>query len=288
MYIKRIKPGKGAIFMIRTDLAAESVLQIDTDTYGGVAVQTDTNEKAELRIQRIHIFTEQAARQLGKAVGRYITITMTDGSMDNYSEYTKLRCELIAGELKALLRPQGTTLVAGLGNRNITPDAVGPLCADRIFATRHIRTLAKELDTGDLSDVCAVQPGVLGQTGIEASDLIKAVCERVGAKTVIAVDALACADTANLGRTIQITDTGISPGSGVANSRKELSERTLGARCIAVGIPTVTDHGSGSEAMMVTPRNIDLLVKNGADYIAMAINLKLQPSLSYEDLLSLV
>ena len=274
--------------MIRTDLAAESILQVDTDTDGGVAVQTKAYEQAKLEIQRIHIFTERAAKQLGKPVGRYVTVTAADESLDNYSDYTKLRCELIAGELKALLKPQGTTLVAGLGNRNITPDAVGPLCADRIFATRHIKTLAREIDSSDLSDVCAVQPGVLGQTGIEASDLVKAVCERVGAAAVIAVDALACADTANLGRTIQLTDTGISPGSGVANSRKELSRRTLGADCIAVGIPTVTDHGSGSEAMMVTPRSIDLLVKNAADLIAMAINLALQPSLSYEELLSLV
>ena len=274
--------------MIRTDLAAESILQVDTDTDGGVAVQTKVYEQAKLEIQRIHIFTERAAKQLGKPVGRYVTVTAADESLDNYSYHTKLRCELIAGELKALLKPQGTTIVAGLGNRNITPDAVGPLCADRIFATRHIKTLAREIDSSDLSDVCAVQPGVLGQTGIEASDLVKAVCERVGATAVIAVDELACSYTANLGRTIQLTDTGISPGSGVANSRKELSRRTLGADCIAVGIPTVTDHGSGSEAMMVTPRSIDLLVKNAADLIAMAINLALQPSLSYEELLSLV
>ena len=137
------------------------------------------------------------------------------------------------------------TLVAGLGNQSITPDAIGPLCAQRVFATRHIRQLGNELDMGELTEVSVIRPGVLGQTGIEASDLVKAACSRIDADTVIAVDALACSETHNLGRTIQLTDTGISPGSGVANSRKELSRRTLGADCIAVGIPTVTDHGSG-------------------------------------------
>ena len=273
---------------IRTDLAAEAITHADDVSIGGVSTQTVINEQAQLKIERIRIFTEQAARQLGKPVGRYVTITMTDGSMDNYSEHTKLRAQLIAKEISTLLQHRTTTLVAGLGNRNITPDAVGPLCADRIFATRHIRQLAKELDTGSLSSVCAVQTGVLGQTGIETSDIVKAVCERVGADAVIAVDALACAEVHSLGTTIQLTDTGISPGSGVANSRKELSKRTLSADCIAIGIPTVIDYRESGEPMMVTPRNIDMLVKNGADYVSMAINLALQPSLSFEDIQSLV
>ena len=127
---------------------------------------------------------------------------------------------------------------------------------------------------------------MLGRTGIESSDMVKAVCERVSAKTVIAVDALACAETDNLGRTIQLTDTGISPGSGVANARRELSARTLGAECVAVGVPTVIDFGAQGEAMMVTPRNVDKLVHSAAEYIAMAINLALHPKLTYDELMS--
>ncbi len=273
---------------IRTDLAAEAVTSAGDINIGGVSSQTVVNEQAAVEISRIYVYTEQASKALGKPIGRYITVRMTDASMDNYCEQTELRTRLISKQIRMLCKSLNRTLVAGLGNRDITPDAVGPLCADRVFATRHIKQLETELDTGELSDVCVIQPGVLGQTGIESGDLVKAVCERVGAQTVIAVDALACSQTDNLGTTIQLTDTGISPGSGVSNSRRELSRKTLGAPCIAIGIPTVIDYPSGNEAMMVTPRNIDKLVKNGADYISMAINLALQPTLSFEDLRSLV
>lgn len=273
---------------IRTDLAAEAVMQAEDISLGGVSTQVVTDEQAALEIQRIRVFTQEAAKALGKPVGRYVTVRLTDGMIDAYSEQAKLRTKLIAREIKALCGGKGGVLVAGLGNRDITPDAVGPLCADRVFATRHIAQLAGEIDMDGLSEVSVIQTGVLGRTGIESSDMVKAVCERVSAKTVIAVDALACAETENLGRTIQLTDTGISPGSGVANARRELSARTLGAECVAVGIPTVIDFGADGEVMMVTPRNIDKLVQNAAEYIAMAINLALHPQLSYDELMSLV
>lgn len=273
---------------IRTDLAAEAVMQAEDISLGGVSMQVAVNEQAALEIQRIRVFTQEAAEALGKPVGRYVTVRLTDGMIDAYSEQAKLRTKLIAREIKALCGGKGGVLVAGLGNRDITPDAVGPLCADRVFATRHIAQLAGEIDMDGLSEVSVIQTGVLGRTGIESSDMVKAVCERVSAKTVIAVDALACAETDNLGRTIQLTDTGISPGSGVANARRELSVRTLGAQCVAVGIPTVIDFGADGEVMMVTPRNVDKLVHNAAEYIAMAINLALHPQLSYDELMSLV
>jgi len=273
---------------IRTDLAAEAVMQAEDISLGGVSTQVVVNEQAALEIQRIRVFTQEAAKALGKPVGRYVTVRLTDGMIDAYSEQAKLRTKLIAREIKALCGGKGGVLVAGLGNRDITPDAVGPLCADRVFATRHIAQLAGEIDMDGLSEVCVIQTGVLGRTGIESSDMVKAVCERVSAKTVIAVDALACAETDNLGRTIQLTDTGISPGSGVANARRELSARTLGAECVAVGVPTVIDYGAQGEVMMVTPRNVDKLVQNAAEYIAMAINLALHPQLTYDELMSLV
>ena len=273
---------------IRTDLAAEAVMQAEDISLGGVSTQVVVNEQAALEIQRIRVFTQEAAKALGKPVGRYVTVRLTDGMIDAYSEQAKLRTKLIAREIKALCGGRGGVLVAGLGNRDITPDAVGPLCADRVFATRHIAQLEGEIDMNGLSEVCVIQTGVLGRTGIESSDMVKAVCERVSAKTVIAVDALACAETDNLGRTIQLTDTGISPGSGVANARRELSARTLGSECVAVGVPTVIDFGAQGEVMMVTPRNVDKLVQNAAEYIAMAINLALHPQLTYDELMSLV
>ena len=273
---------------IRTDLAAEAVMQAEDISLGGVSTQVVTDERAALEIQRIRVFTKEAAEALGKPVGRYVTVRLTDGMIDAYSEQAKLRTKLIAREIKALCGGKGGVLVAGLGNRDITPDAVGPLCADRVFATRHIAQLEGEIDMDGLSEVSVIQTGVLGRTGIESSDMVKAVCERVSAKTVIAVDALACAETDNLGRTIQLTDTGISPGSGVANARRELSARTLGAECVAVGVPTVIDFGEQGEVMMVTPRNVDKLVHNAAEYIAMAINLALHPQLTYDEMMSLV
>ena len=273
--------------MIRTDIASESIARAADAQIGGVSAQTVYNKQANVKAERVHIFTEEAARALGKPVGRYVTLTFTDGTLDAYSEFARRRAEMIAQEIAGLMDISGTTLTVGLGNRDITPDAVGPLCADRIFATRHIKTLAPELDSGELNEVCALQTGVLGQTGIESGDMVKAVCSLIKADTVIAVDALACARPETLGTTIQLTDTGISPGSGVANSRKELSQRTLGVHCIAIGIPTVIDYTANGQTMMLTPRNIDALVRNGADYISSGINLALQPSLCYDELDSL-
>ena len=263
---------------IRTDMASEVISSAGDIYCEGVGSRTAVNEQAKLEIQRIHIFSEQAAEKLGKPVGRYVTVRMTDEGIENYSDVMKLRTQLIAHEIHLLAPNARGVLVAGLGNQSITPDAIGPLCAQRVFATRHIRQLGNELDMGELTEVSVIRPG----------DLVKAACSRIDADTVIAVDALACSETHNLGRTIQLTDTGISPGSGVANSRKELSRRTLGANCIAIGIPTVIDYSSADGTMMVTPRGVDRLVQNGAEYIAMAINLALQPSLSYEDISSLV
>lgn len=273
---------------LRTDLALETLTRLENSRLDGADTQTFINHRAQLEISRTVISSADAARRLGKPVGRYVTVRAVDGTFDNYSDAFKLRTHIIAREISALCGDKQNVLVAGIGNASMTPDAVGTLCARGVFATRHIKQLSAEIDTGDLNEVSVIAPGVLGQTGIEASDFIKALCERVGAATVIAVDALACSEEENLGRTIQLTDTGISPGSGVANSRKELSQATLGARCIAVGIPTVMDCDSFKTPVMVTPRSVDRLVENGARYISMSINLALQPTLSFEDIQSLV
>ena len=190
-------------------------------------------------------------------------------------------------------------MAVGLGNYALTSDAVGPLTAEKIFATRHIKSLAKEIDTDDLGEVTVIQTGVLGNTGIESSEQVKAIAERVRPQAVIAVDALACSELSNLGRTIQLCDTGISPGSGVENARKELSFSTLGVKCIAMGVPTVIDlctaaqHIFGqaapesSENIMVDPKTADKLSENCAKLIAMGINRAVHPALSQEDIQSL-
>ena len=227
---------------IRTDMAAESFSQAGgAEKLQGVKVKNKVIENARLKVTDITIETQKAAEKLGRPVGRYITLTATDSTFDMYSDSFRERAEVIAKAIGELCGGCERFLAVGLGNYALTSDAVGPLTAEKIFATRHIKSLAKEIDTDDLGEVTVIQPGVLGNTGIESSEQVKAIAERVRPQAVIAVDALACSELSNLGRTIQLCNTGISPGSGVENARKELSLSTLGVKCIAIGAPTVID-----------------------------------------------
>lgn len=227
---------------IRTDMAAESFSQAGgAEKLQGVKVKNKVIESARLEVTDITIETQEAAEKLGRPVGRYITLTATDSTFDMYSDSFRERAEVIAKAIRELCGGCERFLAVGLGNYALTSDAVGPLTAEKIFATRHIKSLAKEIDTDDLGEVTVIQTGVLGNTGIESSEQVKAIAERVTPQAIIAVDALACSELSNLGRTIQLCNTGISPGSGVENARKELSLSTLGVKCIAIGVPTVID-----------------------------------------------
>ena len=262
-------------------------------------VKNKVIENARLEVTDITIETQEAAEKLGRPIGRYITLTATDSTFDMYSDSFRERAEVIAKAIGELCGECERFLAVGLGNYALTSDAVGPLTAEKIFATRHIKSLAKEIDTDDLGEVTVIQPGVLGNTGIESSEQVKAIAERVTPQAVIAVDALACSELSNLGRTIQLCNTGISPGSGVENARKELSLSTLGVKCIAIGVPTVIDlctaaqHIFGqtapesSENIMVAPKTADKLSENCAKLIAMGINRAVHPALSQEDIQTL-
>lgn len=214
--------------------------------------------------------------------------------------------ELLAGELAELLPREGTVLVVGLGNRFITPDALGPRMADRVLATRHIGgELARVTGLGDLRPVAVLAPGVLGSTGVESGEAVAALAEALRPGAVLAVDALAARSLSRLGCTVQLSDAGISPGEGVGNRRPSLRRESLGVPVIALGVPTVVDAASlacdltGNEtaarevtprgaSMIVTPREIDLLVDRAASALAMAINRALNPSLTQEDFAALV
>jgi spore protease len=214
----------------------------------------------------------------------------------------------IAAYLKELLGlPMGLpVLVAGLGNREVTPDAVGPLTADHILATRHmLKTMPVEF--GHFRPVAAVVPGVLGTTGLESAETIRALTEQSGAAAVIAVDAIAARDTGKLCSTVQLSNTGITPGSGIGNSRCALDQETLGVPVIAVGVPTVTDAATMavdlleqagqpgdaqrlrqvSQGMIVTSGDIDRRVREISRVLAYGINAALQPHLTLEDLTDL-
>ena len=276
--------------MIRTDLALE---QISADELPeGVTV---SSRGKAFDITEIVISDENCRETLGKGKGRYITLEGC--SLSRFSdEYEDMAAEL-ADELKKLI-PEGEVLVAGLGNRDITPDAIGPRIAEKVLATRHLRD---ELDCEEadflssLRRVSVIAGGVLGQTGIESAELLHAICAEIKPSAVIAADALACSDIKRLGTTIQICDSGISPGSGVSNARKELSHLKLGVPVIAIGVPTVVDMhtivrsytdsdvSGDMPNMLVTPKDIDRLTERAAQLIAFGINLALHPSLSFED-----
>lgn len=282
----------------RTDLALERRESLGEGALNGVV--SSVEEKSGVRVTRIEITDIKGENALGKPMGKYITVEvppLTHNSLlDDGSAQT------VAQELTALLPQQGDVLVAGLGNTNITPDALGPKCASMIFATRHIgRELAESTGLGNLRGVAVSATGVLGSTGMETAEVIAGLASRLKPAAVITVDALAARKVSRLGCTVQMCDTGIVPGSGVGNSRQAINRQLIGVPVISIGVPTVVDAatlvadigGDGSRAdeqeskMMVTPREIDLVIERAAKLVSLAINCSLQPHIAPEDMLML-
>jgi spore protease len=284
------------IMSVRTDLAVEMVDEEAHRLPKGISRKL--RKSSVCTITEIIVEDEMAGLKIGKSKGRYITVE-TDRLSAHPSDFNEQTAN-IADEIKMLAGTDDGILVVGLGNNDITPDALGPKVISQIIATRH---LADELPKGhelcSLNSVSALATGVLGQTGIEVAEIIKAVCDKISPKCVIVIDALACSDISRLGTTIQLTDTGISPGSGVQNRRKEISRNTIGVPVVAVGVPTVIDMhtivenitgsapGKHLPNMMVTPRDIDKLIEKTAKLLAYAINKAAQPMLSIEDITAL-
>lgn len=285
----------------RTDLAIEKDSFISGDRPKGIRRKIFETEKT--KVTKISVLDKEAADVIGKPVGEYITVELDEFSYD--TELLDDRMKSISTQILSLLpKGDGTVLVAGIGNKDITPDALGPRCAEGIFSTRHITSeLAEEIGLDFLNPVCSLATGVLGQTGIETGEIIKSVADAIKPKAVIVIDALAAAGLERLGRTVQITDTGITPGSGVGNKRAEISKNTLGVPVIAIGVPTVVDavtlaramtgnktatESSEAQNMMVTPREIDVMIERAAKLISLCVNCALQPETDPELLLSVV
>ncbi|MBQ7541724.1 MAG: GPR endopeptidase [Clostridia bacterium] len=285
----------------RTDLALEKSEALGGTTPEGVTCETQ--QFGEMKITRIRVHTAAGAEALGKPQGQYITVEVPP--FKRSAEIPDVMVDTIADELRALLPAEGTVLVAGLGNDEITPDALGPACASQVLATRHIRReLAQSAGLGNLRPVVNLTPGVLGKTGIETGELLRGVVQRVQPAAVLTVDALAARKLSRLGCTVQMADTGVTPGSGVGNARAQLDRESLGVPVIALGVPTVVDaatlvydltHASADDAlaregadMMITPREIDLVIERAARLLALAINRALQPHLSAQEILLLV
>ena len=286
----------------RTDLAVEQ-REMTAKHSDNVAVRQYARQNAN--VTEIEILNDEGAQELGKPKGKYITMEIPAFSHD--SELLDGRLTAMTESIRALLPDEdGPVLVAGLGNEDVTPDALGPRTAHGIFATRHIdRALASELGFGELRDVCAITFGVLGQTGMETAETIRGIVNTIHPAAVITVDALAARSLQRLGKTVQLTDTGITPGSGVGNSRARLDKETLGVPVIAIGVPTVVDavtlvrdftseHKMAKEkedeakSMMVCPREIDVTIHRAARFLALALNCALQPSISPDILLTIV
>lgn len=285
----------------RTDLAIEKDSFISGDRPNGIRRKIFETEKT--KITKISVLDKEAAKVIGKPMGEYITVELDEFSYD--TELLDDRMKSISTQISSLLpKGDGTVLVAGIGNKDITPDALGPRCAEGIFSTRHITSeLAEEIGLDRLNPVCSLATGVLGQTGIETGEIIKSVADAIKPKAVIVIDALAAAGLERLGRTVQITDTGITPGSGVGNKRAEISKNTLGVPVIAIGVPTVVDavtlakdmtgnntatESAEAQNMMVTPREIDVMIERASKLIALCVNCALQPKTDPELLLSVV
>lgn len=290
---------------IYTDLADEA-RELSAQSDG---VREEAEEKDGIRISRIHIESEAAAKTIGKACGRYVTLDapgLAERPLDLFARVS----ETLSRELCALFPPlpeEAPVLVVGLGNRSVTPDALGPRTVEQIYVTRHVRAFIPDAFSEPIPAVCAVAPGVLGVTGIETMEMVRGVVEHVRPRLILAVDSLASRRAGRICTAIQMTDTGICPGSGVGNARAGLNGETFQVPVIALGVPMVvyastilrdalttlcTEAGMemGEERldalareaakrslapMIVTPKDIDAIVNDTARILADGVNMAL-------------
>lgn len=233
-------------FRIRTDLAVEAKESFTGDDVEikGVVVEEDYKEKTDIKITRVNIKDQAGADAMRKPIGNYITLEAKNMRLPD-EDYHREISEELANHIRALLpeKKDLSVLVVGLGNRDVTPDALGPKVIGNLLITRHVFKEYGE-DTYELDKmgkVSGIVPGVMAQTGMESLEIVKGVVEETKPDVVIAIDALAARSTHRLNTTIQLADTGINPGSGVGNHRIGLTKESVGVPVIAIGVPTVVD-----------------------------------------------
>lgn len=260
---------------IRTDLALEAKELWEksaerTTKLAGVRAVERGN------VTQVDILNAEGAAALGKPVGRYLTMGLPRHEGDLREDAKSLSEELTS---LMHLQPKDRVLVVGLGNRSVTPDALGPEVLRRLFLTRHLLQALPE-QFGECRSVSAIAPGVLATTGIESLELVKGAVGHVQPHCVLCIDALAAGSTERLCRTVQCADGGIAPGSGVGNRRTAFSKESLGVPVFSLGVPTVVDGGEG---MILTPGDIDAQIRYLSALLASAINLCLHPMFDYDD-----
>ena len=294
----------------RTDLAVElrEGISEDDERLKGVTVREEYYKHRKVHVSTVRIADASGAEAMGRSIGTYITVE-AKGLAEGEERLRRFVAETLSEQLLQLMKELNGAakeiLVVGLGNREATPDALGPVTIDELVVTRHlILQLGEEFRKKyHLTSFCALAAGVLAQTGMESGEIIKSVVEELHPDIVIAIDALASRSTERLGTTVQITDTGIYPGAGIGNNRQALNKETLGIPVIAVGVPTVvdaatilrermgaylrkkgvpeaeceeilTEAGEGDgQVLFVTPKGIDELVRRAGETVAEAINL---------------
>jgi spore protease len=316
---------------VRTDLAVEAKEIYQAESKGNIqGVEVIEHNDGDIGVTRVNITNEVGERNMGKPMGAYITIDMpsfTHYDAETMDEVSKVMAKSLSELIK--VDENMTALVVGLGNWNVTPDALGPKVVSKLMITRHLKELVPDSIDEGIRPVCAMAPGVLGLTGIETGEIVRGVVEKIKPNLIICIDALASRKMERVNRTVQIGNTGISPGSGVGNKRMEISEKTLGVPVIAIGVPTVVDAATmandtidlvldemirhaekggqfydmlksidkGEKSRMiqellnpyvgnlvVTPKEVDLVIDSVSKIIANGINIALQPALDLEDI----
>lgn len=305
---KSEKKGSGRV-KARTDLASElreEYMKKYAVSHKGEPDGIKFTEKRRngVGVTEITVENEKGAVSIGKPVGRYITVNVGKIWQADADKF-KNSADIIAETIVSLSRGKASTLVVGLGNRFVTADAIGPCAASHVIATRHIKEKEKTVyDAAGFGDVAVITPGVLAQTGYEASEQIKAAAGTLKPERIIIIDALAAKSLSVLETTVQITDTGICPGSGVGNDRGELSEKVLGTEVISIGVPTIVDTATlildmfgeyedggaviaaaeKASGCYVCPKDTDKAVEEMSRLIGYAVNKACHRMITYEEM----
>ena len=276
---------------VHTDLALEAreaLLHASPGEPDGIVFEEERIGSFQTLVSTVRVLTAAGEQSVGKPIGTYITLEnplLRQNVLEAHEEITDLLCQTLHRLFP--LKKKDRVLIVGLGNADETADALGPLCVSGLLVTRHLSGILPHELEGRLRSVCALAPGVMGQTGIETLEIIQGIQQKVGADAILLIDALAAGNTQRINATIQLTDTGVCPGSGIGNRRQALSPKTLGVPVAAIGIPTVVDARtiireavpeapserlSSIDSLYVTPKDMDAVAKRLARILSDGLN----------------
>lgn len=243
----------------RTDLADERVKVCEEEGKLQGISSENINIDDNIQVTKVKVLDENGKNKIGKEIGTYVTIEIKDIEVISKENIEKAS-NILAKQIDELIKPYNSVLVVGLGNIDTTVDSIGPKVIKDLGITRHLKKYVPELVEENAKEISGIAPGVLGTTGIETQEILKGIVEKVAPDAIIAIDALISRDISRLFKTIQITDTGIVPGGGVGNTRKEISKNTMGIPVIAIGVPTLV------EAATIVADSIDLIANQFEEF----------------------